>query len=161
MPLTGSFRALPTRIAELCMSFPNATDRSRVAFVAWSKMSLPLPVSLRISVNVEQHVLAGLDDLVVDAALLQQRVGEGVDVFGGHVRGPAGRFEDGVGLRRHLLRFGELADRGTDAAGETGEPDRATGETGDLAEAAEGLAARPSGLLHVALETSSPTWSFS
>jgi hypothetical protein len=43
-PLIGSFSALPSWIAEVDASWPNAWDMSARIFVDWSKMSLPLPV---------------------------------------------------------------------------------------------------------------------
>ena len=40
--------------------------------MAWLKMSLPLPTSFRISREGEQHVLAGLDRLVIHTRLAHQ-----------------------------------------------------------------------------------------
>jgi hypothetical protein len=52
IPLTGSLSAIPNVFAAPFRSVPIATDMSVAAFVAWSNMSLPLPTSLRILVNV-------------------------------------------------------------------------------------------------------------
>ena len=52
MPLMGSLSALPSWMADLFMSVPSATDMSSSVPVACLKMSLPLPVSLRMFVKV-------------------------------------------------------------------------------------------------------------
>jgi hypothetical protein len=54
-PLIGSFSALPSWIAEPDASVPRATDMSVMIFVAWLKMSLPLPTSFLTFVNVSSR----------------------------------------------------------------------------------------------------------
>jgi hypothetical protein len=54
-PLIGSFSALPSWIADDFVSWPSATDMSVIVDVAWLKMSLPLPTSLRTFVNVSSR----------------------------------------------------------------------------------------------------------
>ncbi len=51
-PATGSLSALPSWIADALASWPSATDMSVMIRVAWSKILLPLPASLRMLVNV-------------------------------------------------------------------------------------------------------------
>ena len=70
--------------------------------VAWSKMSLPSPTTLRTLVNVSSRFRARLDELVVDSGQMQERVAELVDMFGGDPGGTTSRFDHGRCLRGHL-----------------------------------------------------------
>ena len=87
--MIGSFSALPSCIADWVMSCPSATAMSSATFVASSKILLPLPVSLRMFVNVKQHVLALLDQLVINAGHGHQRLGQLADLLAGDLGRPA------------------------------------------------------------------------
>jgi hypothetical protein len=52
MPAIGSLSALPSITDAPVIDCPVATDMSVSVLVAWLKMSLPLPTSLRMFVNV-------------------------------------------------------------------------------------------------------------
>ena len=108
-----------------------------MAVVARSKILLPLPVSLRMFVNVSSMFSAGWIGFVVDAGHVQHRLGELLDLFRGDVGGLPGRLQDGVGLGADLLRFAELAERGPGGTDQAGCADRAGGEPGHPAETTE------------------------
>ena len=139
-PAIGSFSALPSWIDAAFMSIvpPEAAAipaaMSSVAVVAWLKMSLPAPTSLRMFLNVSSMFSPDCDHLVVDAGLARQRRRQAVDLLGRDVRRAAGGLQHGVGLLHHVLGFLELLEgvRRTDRKrGQAGGGDlRAPGEPG-------------------------------
>jgi hypothetical protein len=102
-----------------------------------------LPVSLRMFVNVSSRFFAGLDGLVVDAALVHQARGELVDLAGGDVRrAPAST----SGRRRSARRpsaVGHLIERRLDRGREPADPEAPVSRPAPLVSPVKAFAARP------------------
>ena len=141
-PLTGSFKALPTRTAlraHVLAHRDTEVERRLGGLVEYVVAFAGLVPDVA---EREQHVLAGLDDLVIDAGLLEQRAGELVDVLRGDVRGAARRLQHRRGLRGDLRVIGELFDAGVQRVDERAEPGGAGRGERDLAEILELAAGR-------------------
>src|SRR4249920_934774 len=72
----------------------------------------------------QEPVLARLDELVVDAGRVADRLGQVADMLGGDLGGPTGRLEHGGGLLADNGRISGLVGHGLDGADQRRPPER-------------------------------------